>query len=84
MSLKKEACVCGGAGGKGICQSAFCHCDKIPETNNLHKENVCLGSQLQSFISWVIGSVALGPWRGSTSWQKCVVDKNCLLHVARK
>jgi hypothetical protein len=43
-----------------MCQSAFHHCDKLPEINNTKEEGFVLAHGFRVFSSWLFGSAASG------------------------
>lgn len=63
--------------GLGVCVLDFCHCDKIPEVNNLKRGKVYLVHSFSGFRSW---PVALGLWQHRASWWADMAEEACLPH----
>jgi hypothetical protein len=60
--------------------SDFCHCDKIPERNQLTEEEVYFGSQFERLRLWSLGPGAFKPVTrklSHASWQKQRVENGC-------
>jgi hypothetical protein len=59
----------------------LCHCDKIPDRNDLREERFILVHRFKGFSPWLLGPVSLG----RTSWGlECMVEEVLHLMVDRK
>jgi hypothetical protein len=64
----------------GLCESVFCHCDKIPEENQLprRKSFFWLSFALVSVYGWSHCFAARVETEHHS--RECVVEQSCLLH----
>lgn len=66
---------------KLLCQSAFCHCEKIPEIKILKEESSVLAHGFRSFSLWLLGPCHFGACsKAEHHGVKHVVEQSCSPH----